>query len=70
MNPAHLRASRMLRSSPRQQELLLYDFLGRMCESRIHGESRGDGRDPGNRAGSGKAVELMMTSPWRCPVPR
>lgn len=60
MNPARLRASRVPRSSPRQQELLLYDFLGRTCESRIHRESRGDGRDPGNRAGSGKAVELVL----------
>jgi hypothetical protein len=48
MNPAHLRASRMLRSSPRQQEPLLYGFPGRMCEARIRREWRRDGRDRGS----------------------
>jgi hypothetical protein len=59
MNPAHVRATGVPRSSPRHQELLLYAFPGRMCESRNRGKSRGDGRHPGNRAGSGNAVELV-----------
>jgi thiopeptide-type bacteriocin biosynthesis protein len=52
---AHMHANRLLRSAHRRQELVLYDFLSRLYETRVMRGGGGSGRlpaaDPSLRSG-------------------